>query len=404
MEKQIPIREGSILTKQIHDPRSGTRNVSQTINQTVNNIIGATISGEPGYITVYDTATSLRTSSFLYEDATGVGLNTISPTEDFHVVGRGLFSYNGLDERAAVTGVVESVGYGVWGQDRTLTGYYGVYGTTNVGTAVRGISSQSGKGVWGESSTGNGVEGWSDGGEAGVRGLSVGTARGLYITTSSGSGTNPAAEVVQDAGTGARTALRVRNDSNDDAASGIFAQSTGGICIFGEAPIREAGYFFRPSGSTAATQPVCTIWTQEPIDGNDGLYVRHDGTGNVVAFNRGGANAVEVTGDGNLNVIGGMQTPPAAAVTAATHTISTGDPTCLLVSPPVGGTVVTLPAVTPAGQWVIVKDVSGLASGRNITINRAGSANIDAGTSVKISTNYGRIWLISNGTNWYRII
>ena len=61
---------------------------------------------------------------------------------------------------------------------------------------------------------------------------------------------------------------------------------------------------------------------------------------------------------------------------------------------------VTLPsAVTNAA--IIFKDSTGTAATNNITINRADSATIDGATSQTISSNYGSMKLISDGTNWF---
>jgi hypothetical protein len=61
---------------------------------------------------------------------------------------------------------------------------------------------------------------------------------------------------------------------------------------------------------------------------------------------------------------------------------------------------VTLPsAVTNAA--IIFKDSAGTAATNNVTINRADSATIDGATSQAISSNYGSMKLISDGTNWF---
>ena len=61
---------------------------------------------------------------------------------------------------------------------------------------------------------------------------------------------------------------------------------------------------------------------------------------------------------------------------------------------------VTLPsAVTNAA--IVFKDSAGTAATNNVTINRADSATIDGATSQAISSNYGSMKLISDGTNWF---
>jgi hypothetical protein len=54
-----------------------------------------------------------------------------------------------------------------------------------------------------------------------------------------------------------------------------------------------------------------------------------------------------------------------------------------------------------ANHIVIVKDESGAAGANNITINVTAGGTIDGESSKVISTNYGRIELYSNGSQWF---
>ena len=61
---------------------------------------------------------------------------------------------------------------------------------------------------------------------------------------------------------------------------------------------------------------------------------------------------------------------------------------------------VTLPAVS-ANAAIVFKDSAGTAATNNITINRSGTATIDGATSQAVSSNYGSMKLISDGTDWF---
>lgn len=62
----------------------------------------------------------------------------------------------------------------------------------------------------------------------------------------------------------------------------------------------------------------------------------------------------------------------------------------ILVDTSSSAIIVTLPASVPDGKWFTVKDKSGNAVVRNITVNGNGF-NVDAGSSSIINTNYGSI-------------
>lgn len=65
---------------------------------------------------------------------------------------------------------------------------------------------------------------------------------------------------------------------------------------------------------------------------------------------------------------------------------------------------ITLTLPTPAsGARVIVKDKSGEANTRNITINPNGGENIDGASSFTMDSNYDSKTFISDGTDWYVI-
>ena len=52
------------------------------------------------------------------------------------------------------------------------------------------------------------------------------------------------------------------------------------------------------------------------------------------------------------------------------------------------------------GEWVVVKDGSGIAATHNITVNAGGGSTIDGAASATINTNYGSLLVYSDGTNY----
>ena len=70
-----------------------------------------------------------------------------------------------------------------------------------------------------------------------------------------------------------------------------------------------------------------------------------------------------------------------------------------------GGDTVTLPAAASAGEGLIliIKDEAGSAGTDNITVDGNSSETIDGSTTSVISTNYGKLMLVCDGSNWFSI-
>ena len=64
-----------------------------------------------------------------------------------------------------------------------------------------------------------------------------------------------------------------------------------------------------------------------------------------------------------------------------------------------GAVALALPATPVLGDRAMVQDSSGAASGNNITVTPA-SGNINGTGSFVLSTNYGRVTIFYNGTQW----
>lgn len=63
-----------------------------------------------------------------------------------------------------------------------------------------------------------------------------------------------------------------------------------------------------------------------------------------------------------------------------------------------GGHTITL-AIPTSGRQLIIKDEAGTAGSANITV----VGTIDGATNATISTNYGVLRLVADGTNWFTI-
>jgi hypothetical protein len=104
-------------------------------------------------------------------------------------------------------------------------------------------------------------------------------------------------------------------------------------------------------------------------------------------------------------VDGGAGAATASSVTGLVGTGYTASPGQLvLVSTQSSPATITLPSATNiVGQRVSVKDASGSASTNNITVSASNSQRIDGSSSVSISTSYGSVTVVSDGSNWWTI-
>lgn len=73
----------------------------------------------------------------------------------------------------------------------------------------------------------------------------------------------------------------------------------------------------------------------------------------------------------------------------------------IFVSSSLGAYTINLPtAVGIGGRIYIIKDNDGNANVNNITVTPFGAENIDGIGGYTINTNYGRLGIQSNGSNW----
>ena len=117
-----------------------------------------------------------------------------------------------------------------------------------------------------------------------------------------------------------------------------------------------------------------------------------------------GANAIQ--GEANLKfdgstltVTGGVVHAMTAAKTSAYE--ATASDYVVAVNTSGGAVTITLPENAAAGTTYIVKDTAGSAASNAVTVSRKTADTIDGQTSVSITSNYGAITVVSNGSNWF---
>lgn len=221
------------------------------------------------------------------------------------------------------------------------------------------------------------------------------TGNGYRATlTSSGHGV----KVYQD-GTGKGVEVVIYNGSNSTHGVDSYTNGTGDAVKGKSEGTGRAGYFER-NNSTSPTGSVFALKAAHSTDAGTLLEANHIGTGKLADLQQNGTTKFSVDNKG-ITYLSGFA-PKRAAVTGATHTI-TSDTVVVGVSPPTGGTTLTLPAAS-AVCWLIIKDEGGTAATRNITINRAGADTIQGATSITISTNRGQRVLYSDGAGVWHIV
>lgn len=97
---------------------------------------------------------------------------------------------------------------------------------------------------------------------------------------------------------------------------------------------------------------------------------------------------------GNFDAVNDPQ--KAVTVTAATHSAASNT---VVLCNRAGTVAVTLPSPLANAQ-VIVKDISGAAETNTITVTST-SGNVDGAASQTITSNYGSLAFIADGTNWW---
>ena len=123
-------------------------------------------------------------------------------------------------------------------------------------------------------------------------------------------------------------------------------------------------------------------------------------------FTNGSGNAVQITSGGALLAVpGAVETLETTSITS-NLLIGPSDTFVAILTDTAAPRTVTLPlaSAVSAGRIYAIKDSTGTANTNAITIARQGSDVIDGETSQTISSNYGCVWVISNGATAWSII
>lgn len=120
-----------------------------------------------------------------------------------------------------------------------------------------------------------------------------------------------------------------------------------------------------------------------------------------IKYTNGGLTATEVGGalDEIVNYLDQVPIDPnIIAVTTATYSAAVGN---IYACNRAGTINITLPLASGVtSKQLIVKDTSGAAESNTITVTASGGALIDGSATQTITSNYGALKLISDGTNW----
>lgn len=197
-----------------------------------------------------------------------------------------------------------------------------------------------------------------------------GLGRAVYVSRNNTSATSNLVELQQAATSGNQTTLRVVNSSTSTGHFGISVNTSGGIAAFFESITKESCYVYR--NSSAASAPSCTVWQDHTGDSNDVLYVRGDGTGNIIRADDGAGGSVFEVKDGGRVAILKART---LSSTTQNASFTASVDTCVYLintATAVANVTITLPddASMPAGWTFYVKDIGNNAATRNIIIAR----------------------------------
>lgn len=193
-----------------------------------------------------------------------------------------------------------------------------------------------------------------------------------------------------------------------------IADTTGAMTVDGAGAITaNAGGFYSNSGGFN----VATITRL----GGDSLTFRNSGyigwsadgaecsgTACDSGLKRSAAGVVKVTDGGSglgslsalgLTATGAMVMPPTVKTTSGAYNVGANDYIVVINKASGEATTVNLPGSPATGRVLIVKDGKGDAAANNITLTPA-AGTIDGGASVVITSNYGSVAIVYNGTQW----
>lgn len=125
-------------------------------------------------------------------------------------------------------------------------------------------------------------------------------------------------------------------------------------------------------------------------------------------YTTGSGVPVQLTSGGSIvSIPGALQTITYTAVSSSPYSVTTND--VLLAVDTSSARVINLPSAgsVSAGRVYIIKDLSGQSETNNITIYPSGSDTLDGAdnlTGATLSSNYGSIFVVSNGFDRWAIV
>ena len=113
------------------------------------------------------------------------------------------------------------------------------------------------------------------------------------------------------------------------------------------------------------------------------------------------AGTIDVAG---ITTLGSGMVYSTTLVAGATYSVLVGDAFIYSSYSVTGTCAIDLPtAQLLDGRTIVIKDIGGDASTNNLTVTTEGAELIDGAATAVISTDYGKVTLQSDGTNWYTI-
>lgn len=176
------------------------------------------------------------------------------------------------------------------------------------------------------------------------------------------------------------------------ANSGGFFSNSGGFNVStitrlgGDSlTFRDSGYIGWSAGGAECSATACDSGLKRSAAG-------------VVKVTDGGSGLGSLSALG-LTATGAMVMPPTVKTTAGAYNVGANDYIVIVVKDSGEATTVNLPATPATGRVLVVKDGKGDAATNNITLTPA-AGTIDGGASVVITSNYGSVAVVYNGTQW----
>lgn len=171
----------------------------------------------------------------------------------------------------------------------------------------------------------------------------------------------------------------------------------------GDGTAGATGYFAvqAPDGAIAST-PRARFGFASDVDGGAAIVASDPGSIRPIKLQTGGVTRAEVTADGRFRTTQGRQ---------LARTVPGAYPYTVLVTDYLvwvntsSARTINLPAAATAkdGAEFIIKDATGSAGANNITVDPNGTETIDGSATKAISTNYGSMRIVCDGSNWATI-